>query len=53
MIVRAPLKIPDTPRPAMARPIISAVEVGAIPHMREPNSKMDTEPMKNHFIEND
>lgn len=53
MIVRPPLKMPATPAPATALPIINVVEFGAIPHISEPSSKTDTAPMKNHLIEKD
>lgn len=36
----APEKIPAEPRPAMALPTIRASEVGAMPQMKEPSSKM-------------
>jgi hypothetical protein len=36
----APLKIPAAPTPAMARPMIKVVELGATPQIREPTSKM-------------
>jgi len=41
MIKIAPLKIPAAPTPAMARPTIKAVELGAIPQIRDPTSKMN------------
>jgi hypothetical protein len=39
-IINAPEKIPALPIPAMARPIIKAMELGAIPQIRLPNSKI-------------
>jgi len=36
----APLKIPAAPTPAIARPMMRAVELGATPQTREPISKM-------------
>lgn len=39
-IKMAPLKIPAAPTPAIARPIISAVEFGATPQTSDPSSKM-------------
>ena len=39
-MMRAPEKIPAEPTPAMARPTMSAVLVGATPQMRLPSSKM-------------
>lgn len=53
MIVIAPEKIPATPSPAMARPMMRVVEFGATPHINEPNSKITTAAMKNHLMEND
>lgn len=41
MMRTAPLKIPAEPIPAMARPMMRAVELGATPQMREPTSKMN------------
>jgi hypothetical protein len=38
-MTRAPEKIPPTPIPAIARPTISALLVGADPQIREPSSK--------------
>lgn len=40
MIKTLPEKTPAAPRPAMARPIINAIEVGAVVQMRDPISKM-------------
>jgi hypothetical protein len=39
MMIIAPEKIPDDPIPAMARPIMKALEFGAAPQMAEPISK--------------
>ena len=39
MITVAPEKIPAEPSPAMARPTINAVEVGAAPQTADPISK--------------
>lgn len=39
-IVRPPLKSPEPPIPATARPIMNAADVGATAHKREPTSKM-------------
>ena len=36
----APEKMPPTPMPAIARPMMRAVLDGATAHMSEPNSKM-------------
>jgi hypothetical protein len=49
MIKIAPEKSPAEPTPAMARPTIRAVDVGAIPQMKEPSSKMNRAVMKTHF----
>ena len=42
-MVYVPEPIPAAPRPAMARPTISAVLLGATPQMREPSSKIKME----------
>ena len=47
----APLKIPAEPMPAIARPMMSAVELGATPQMREPTSKMNSAERYTHLIE--
>ncbi len=39
-IVKPPPRIPPPPLPAIARPMMRAVEVGATPQIREPISKM-------------
>lgn len=39
-MIKAPEKIPALPMPAMARPIIKAMELGAAPQMRLPSSNM-------------
>ena len=38
----APVNMPAAPRPAIARPIIKAVDVGAAPQTAEPTSKMSS-----------
>lgn len=38
MIMVTPEKMPAPPRPAIARPIIKAIELGAAPHMADPIS---------------
>jgi hypothetical protein len=40
MMRMAPEKIPAAPTPATALPMMSAVELGATPQIREPTSKM-------------
>lgn len=40
-MISAPLKSPDPPIPATARPMTRAVDDGAKPHTKEPISKMD------------
>lgn len=37
-----PIAMPAPPKPAMARPMIKAVELGATPQSRLPTSKMNT-----------
>lgn len=46
MMVKPPLKRPDPPIPATARPITRAVDVGATAQTREPTSKMKTKMKK-------
>lgn len=41
----------DLPKPATARPTISAVEFGATPQIREPNSKTKIAPKYTHLME--
>lgn len=48
-IKMAPEKIPADPTPATARPMMRAVEDGAIPHMKDPNSKMKSAERNTHF----
>lgn len=47
----APLKIPAAPSPAIARPTISAVEVGAAPQIALPISKIKRPVKKTHLRE--
>ena len=49
-MINAPEKIPAEPRPAMARPTIRAVELGATPQTREPTSKMPMPTRKTHLM---
>lgn len=51
VLIRAPVEIPDAPRPATALPIMKAVEVGATAQTKEPISKMAIAARKTHFIE--
>lgn len=39
-MTRAPEKMPAEPTPAMALPMIRAMDDGATPHMSEPSSNM-------------
>lgn len=41
-IIIAQLKIPVAPMPAIARPMMSAIMLGAAPHRRDPSSKINT-----------
>lgn len=43
MIIMPPAKMPADPRPAMARPIMKAVELGAAPQRADPTSKITIE----------
>lgn len=49
MITEAPTRFPAPPKPVMARPIMSAVDVGAAAHKVEPISKMTTSTKNVHF----
>lgn len=40
IMMKLPAKIPADPTPAMARPMIKAVEFGAAPQIADPSSKM-------------
>lgn len=51
MIIIPPLKIPVDARPAIARPIIKAIEDGEAPHNADPTSKTTRDAMKTHFVE--
>lgn len=50
--MRAPVKIPALPSPAMARPIIRTVELGATPQISEPSSNMHSATRKTHLMLN-
>ena len=51
MIRYAPEKIPAEPKPAMARPTMRAVLLGATPQTREPSSKITMAARKTHLME--
>ena len=51
MMVMAPVMIPDEPKPAIALPIIRALEVGAAPHTADPTSKRKMPERKTHLVE--
>ena len=50
MIIRAPEKMPADPKPAIARPRMRAVELGATPQTKEPSSKMPMAVKKVHLM---
>ena len=52
MIIKAPQNIPVPPIPAIARPMMSATELGLAPQMAEPTSKINTAPTKHHLRDN-
>lgn len=52
MMINAPEKMPAPPIPAMARPIMRAIELGLAPQMAEPTSNINTAPIKVHFRDN-
>ena len=45
-----PEKTPADPKPAMARPRINAVDVGAAPHSADPASKSVMETRKTNLL---
>ena len=49
--VKTPAIIPAQPSPDIARPTIRAGEVGAVPHIKEPISKMATAVKKTYLTE--
>ena len=51
MIIMPPEKMPADPRPAIARPIMKAVELGAAPQRADPTSKITIEIRKTHLVE--
>ena len=51
VIIVPPEKTPADPRPAIARPIMKAVELGAAPHSVEPTSKIRSETKNVYFVE--
>jgi hypothetical protein len=48
----APLSIPEAPKPATARPMMSMFEDTAVPQRREPNSKMPKKTRNVHLVVN-
>lgn len=42
IVTSAPVKMPALPKPAVALPMMSAVDVGAIPQIREPSSNTNS-----------
>lgn len=49
-VTNKPLKLPEAPTPAIARPTIKAADVCADPHTADPISKTTTEAMKTHLM---
>jgi hypothetical protein len=49
-MVIAPVKIPELPKPAIARPMMREVDVGAAPQSAEPTSKRKMPERKTHFV---
>ena len=49
-IISAPENKPEAPRPAMARPTMRAIELGATPQISEPTSKMKRVSRNIHLI---
>ena len=50
MMMKQPENIPAPPIPAIARPIINAMEVGAAPQMALPTSNMKIEDRNVHLV---
>jgi anaerobic selenocysteine-containing dehydrogenase len=48
IMVNAPFEIPDTPKPAMARPMISIFDEVATPQINDPTSKTKKKPIYVH-----
>jgi hypothetical protein len=46
----APVKIPEEPKPAIARPMMRAMELGAAPQRAEPTSNKKIPVRKTHFV---
>jgi hypothetical protein len=51
MIILPPEKMPAAPAPAIARPLMKAVELGAAPQIAEPISKTTIDRRNTHFVE--
>lgn len=51
MTIIPPENMPADPKPAMARPIMKAIELGAAPQSADPTSKITIESRKTHFVE--
>jgi hypothetical protein len=51
MVVRAPVVMPEDPKPAMARPMMNMVDDWAAPHRAEPISKTVKKMRKHHWKE--
>lgn len=51
VIIMPPEKMPADPKPAIARPRMKAVELGAAPHSADPTSKITIESKKTHLVE--
>lgn len=52
MIIKAPENIPAPLIPAIARLMMSVMELGLAPQMAEPTSKINTAPTKLHLRDN-
>ena len=51
MTIIPPEKMPAEPRPAIARPMMKVVELGAAPQSADPASKITIESRKTRFVE--
>lgn len=50
-MIMAPPNIPADPKPAIARPTMKAVDVGAAPHTTDPSSNRPMAAKKTHLGE--
>lgn len=51
MVVRAPVVMPEDPKPAMARPTMNMIDDWAAPQRADPSSKIKKKMRKHHWKE--